>query len=230
VTSQLYSDGTYLAHNPTWHVEDSAWKAAQVIQILGGTRPTTLCEIGCGAGAALDLLSSHFHAEAVGYDISAEAIALAESRARAGLTFRVGQPGPSARYDVTLLLDVVEHVEDPYSFLRALHRLSDYVVCHLPLELSVQAVLRSRFSRSRRELGHLHYFSAETALDLFDDCGFTVQKWKFLAPVLDRGGKSLKAQAAALPRRLLSGVSPKLMSRTFGGASMLLVARTADGR
>jgi len=224
VTS-IYEDGTYLAANPTWHVEDSPWKAAQVVRLLS-IRPRTLCEIGCGAGETLSLLADTYGADAVGYDISPAAIELARDRERPGLSFRLGSPEPGEHFDVVLVLDVIEHVEDPFAFLRGLHGLAETFVCHLPLELSAQAVLRGRFAQSRRELGHLHFFSEETALDLFRDCGFEVERWVFAPAVLDRGGKSTKARVAALPRRILWHASPRLMSRTLGGASLMLVART----
>lgn len=31
---QLYTSGEYLEKNPTWHVEESPWKAKQVIRML----------------------------------------------------------------------------------------------------------------------------------------------------------------------------------------------------
>jgi SAM-dependent methyltransferase len=223
--ASIYEDGTYLAAHPSWHVEDAPWKAAQVMKLLSD-RPRTLCEVGCGVGAVLALLADAYEADAVGYDISPPAILLARERERPGLSFRLGSPDPGERFDVVLVLDVIEHVEDPFSFLRGLHGLGDKFVCHLPLELSAQAVLRARFARSRRELGHLHFFSEETALDLFRDCGFEVDRWMFAAPVLDRGGKSTKARLASLPRRILWRVNPRLMSRTLGGASLMLVVRT----
>jgi 1,4-dihydroxy-2-naphthoyl-CoA synthase len=34
----LYTDGIYLTKNPDWHLEDSAWKAGNMIRILDDNR------------------------------------------------------------------------------------------------------------------------------------------------------------------------------------------------
>src|SRR5947209_3440196 len=46
----LYLDGKYLAKNPGWHVEESPWKAKQVLRMLRQNHlaPTTVCDVGCG--------------------------------------------------------------------------------------------------------------------------------------------------------------------------------------
>ncbi len=51
-SEELYKDGRYLELNPTWHVEDSPWKAKQIFEIIHRNRlqPKSICEIGCGAG------------------------------------------------------------------------------------------------------------------------------------------------------------------------------------
>jgi hypothetical protein len=51
--------GEYLEYNPTWHAEDSAWKADQIYKLLkkNNIHPRMVAEIGCGAGAVLSDLS-----------------------------------------------------------------------------------------------------------------------------------------------------------------------------
>jgi hypothetical protein len=46
----LYSKGGYLAHNPTWHVEDGIWKAAEIKLLLehNHLKVESICEVGCG--------------------------------------------------------------------------------------------------------------------------------------------------------------------------------------
>ena len=50
-----YRDGSYLAANPTWGIEDAAWKAIQVDRMLRKHRlsPATIIDVGCGAGYVL---------------------------------------------------------------------------------------------------------------------------------------------------------------------------------
>ena len=62
--SNIYQDGTYLANNSDWHVADSPWKAEQICAILDRNRlaPKTVCEVGCGAGQILRILSERLPA------------------------------------------------------------------------------------------------------------------------------------------------------------------------
>ncbi len=79
-----YVGGEYLGHNPTWHVEDSAWKAEQILAALkrNGLHPATVCEVGCGAGEILSQLHARLpsHVVFTGYEISPQAHALALTR------------------------------------------------------------------------------------------------------------------------------------------------------
>ncbi|GAC1565336.1 MAG: hypothetical protein NVS3B14_02690 [Ktedonobacteraceae bacterium] len=49
---EVYTSGEYLEKNPTWHVEESPWKAKQIMRMVAqnGIEPRTICEVGCGVG------------------------------------------------------------------------------------------------------------------------------------------------------------------------------------
>ena len=55
VHRELYTRGAHLENNPTWHVENSPWKAQQIIKMMkrNDIRPKTVCEVGCRAGEIL---------------------------------------------------------------------------------------------------------------------------------------------------------------------------------
>src|SRR5947209_1041283 len=88
-----YLDGEYLSKNPEWHVEESPWKARQVLRMLRQHHlvPKTVCDVGCGAGEVLKRLQADLHSECIlwGYDISPQALELAKSRANERLQFRL---------------------------------------------------------------------------------------------------------------------------------------------
>ena len=73
----IYTDGTYLAGNGSWHQEDSPWKAAHIKAILerNAIPFTSACEVGCGAGEILKVLSRTLGADKqlYGYEISPQA-------------------------------------------------------------------------------------------------------------------------------------------------------------
>ena len=87
----LYLDGQYLLRNPAWHVEESAWKANELLRMLrrNHVSPSTVCEVGCRAGEMLAQLQQKLGGEATfwGYDVSSLAIELAKSRANEKLHF-----------------------------------------------------------------------------------------------------------------------------------------------
>ena len=111
--------------NSDWHVEDSPWKAHQVDKIIKRNKltPTTICEVGCGAGEILkqlSLKSNYAKVDFTGYEISSDAFELCRTRSAERLTYlKKDLLEDEKQYDITLCLDVFEHVEnymgfDPY--------------------------------------------------------------------------------------------------------------------
>ena len=226
-----YLDGSHLSANPDWYEEDAAWKAAQVGRLFERHRlePTSVCDFGCGTGGVLDTLRTRLPptTRLAGYEISDGALRLAPSeRFERVELLRADPRRGNDRFDVILLLDVFEHVDDYLGFLRSFHGHADLYVLHIPLDVSVQAVLRaSPFLTARRVLGHLHYFTRETALATLADAGFKVVDEQITKPRVDLPARSAKARIARFPRRLLAAISPRLAARLLGGFELLVLAR-----
>ena len=87
----VYQTGEYVERNPTYHVEDSSWKATQILKMIEkhDLQPQSLCEVGCGAGEVLKQLQSSLPAgtEFFGYEISPQAFALCQARENERLHF-----------------------------------------------------------------------------------------------------------------------------------------------
>lgn len=123
--TQIYEDGTYLASNPGWHEEDSPWKARQIDSIIkrNSLNPKTICEVGCGAGEILNQLAElYVDGEFIGYEISPQAFELCSKKSKANLTFKLADllKDDVAHFDIVMAIDVFEHVEDYFGFLRKL--------------------------------------------------------------------------------------------------------------
>jgi SAM-dependent methyltransferase len=228
--STIYSDGTYLRQNPEWHVEDSAWKASHIAKLLERHRivPATLCEIGCGAGEILRELSARLDPATrfFGYEISPSAFAICSRKSSARITFRLADLlATDERYDVALAIDVFEHVEDYFGFLRALRTKAEYKVFHIPLELSAQQVLRARpLIDARRSVGHIHHFSKETALATLEDCGYNVIDHFYTSGRTELALPGWKSQVLKWPREALFRMSPDAAVRVLGGYSLMVLA------
>jgi SAM-dependent methyltransferase len=177
---ELYTHGGYLATHPTWHVEESPWKARYAMRLLTRNRivPQTICEVGCGAGEILRLLQQHMSESSrfYGYEISPHAYDMACQRANSRLQFTLGdiRDNPAARFDLILVMDVLEHMEDYFDLLRAIRPMSRYKLFHIPLDISVRSVLTGQLLEYRRAHGHIHYFTRELALQTLRDVGYEI--------------------------------------------------------
>lgn len=224
---ERYGSGAYLEVNPTWHEEDAPWKASQVVRGLEQAQiaPKSIVDIGCGAGAALSMVADRMAvATAQGFDVSPDAIARAR-KSFPDRTFAVGGVADiSERYDVAICLDVFEHVPDYLGFLQEVRRCADFHVFHIPLDLSVLSVLRSTPLKRVRELvGHLHYFTRETALETLREAGYTPIHEHLTAHALELPGRGPKAAISNPLRRVIGMISDRWAARLLGGYSLLVV-------
>jgi SAM-dependent methyltransferase len=229
---KLYTSGNYLEKNPLWHTEESSWKAENVMRMINRHKISarTICEVGCGAGEVLKQLQQRLDKECdfLGCDISPQAIELCTSRANDNLHFELGDATIlSGRFfDVILVLDIIEHLEDYFSFLRMVKERALYKVFHIPLDLSVQAVLRaSPLMRDRERFGHIHYFTKETALQLLTDLGYNIIDWFYTAVALDLPSANFKNIVMRIPRRLLYSVNMDVAVRLLGGYRLLVLTK-----
>jgi 2-polyprenyl-3-methyl-5-hydroxy-6-metoxy-1,4-benzoquinol methylase len=226
----IYTDGTYLEKNPSYDVGDSPWKAQQVLKMIDNNalQPHSICEVGCGAGEILRQLqlSLSDNVSYRGYDISPYAIELAKKRENERLFFSCEDflLKTTDPIDLLLCIDVFEHVEDYLGFLRQLKSKSRYKIFHIPLDMSIQFVLRAEpILWMRKNVGHLHYFMKDTALSTLEDSGYKVLDYFYTAQHVDLA-KTFKAKLMKVPRKILFTIHPDFMVRLLGGYSLLVLA------
>jgi hypothetical protein len=227
-TGSIYRDGSYLDKTGgTWHLEDSPFKAKQIAGILARhdeIQPNTVCEIGSGAGGVLSelqkLLPSHI--TFTGYEISPQAHAMSAGFSNAKCQYVLGDAfADPSMYDVVLVIDVIEHVEDCFSFLRTTKQKGRFKIYHIPLETHATAVLRG--VNSWDSVGHLHLYTIETALKSLEYTGHRVVDWVLTDGGLARPNKTIKTRLANLVRLPLAKFSTRLTSRLLGGYSLLVL-------
>jgi SAM-dependent methyltransferase len=226
----IYTNGSYLAKTGgTWHLEDSLFKAQRIASMLarhGEIKADKICEIGCGAGGILAELQKVLpnHIAYTGYDISPQAHALSSQFSNPNCQFILGDAfADASKYDLVLVMDVIEHVEDYFSFLRYTRQKGDWKLYHIPLESYVVGVLRG--FNYWDTLGHLHLFTIETTLRALQHTGHRVVDWILTDGAISLPNKTLRAHIANLIRIPLSKFSTKLTSRILGGYSMLVLAK-----
>lgn len=227
----VYVDGEYLKNNPRWHMGESPFKVKQILRMMEKHRvqPKTICDVGCGAGEVLKLLHEKMDDSCLfwGYDISPQALEMCKSRASERLQFKLGDVSQEegAFFDLMLVLDVIEHVEDYFGFLNAIRPKSELKIFHVPLDLSVQTVLRKRGLLKRRELHrHIHYFTKETALETLKDIGYKPLDYFFTSHSIECG-EEIGQKIARLPRKICFAIHQDLTVRVLGGYSLLVLAK-----
>jgi len=229
--AHIYQDGTYYKKHPTWHAEDSPWKAKHIETIINRNKlaPKTICEVGCGAGEILNQLSETYPEQNfIGYEISPQAFSLCAGKEKKNLSFRHDDAlrDDSTIFDLVMAIDVFEHIEDYFGFLRALKQKADLKIFHIPLDISVQTVLRSSpILRGRESLGHLHYFTKETALETLRDTGYSILDYFYTASSLELPDRGWKPTILSIPRKIAFFLHQDLAVRLLGGYSLMVLAK-----
>lgn len=227
--ADIYNDATYLANNPTWHEEDAPFKTARILKLLRrhSLPLQTVCEVGCGSGEILVQLARELPATTQfwGYDISQDALAIAQPKATSQLHFELKDltdPGGQEMFDLLLVIDVIEHLDNYFEFLRGIVSKARYTVFHIPLDMSVWSLLREQMLlESKARVGHIHNFTEDFILSVLAESGFRVVDKLYTEPVYKR--KTRKEHVIDAARRVLFQVNPKLCTKTLGGYSLMVL-------
>ena len=223
------ADSAYLEKTKTWHVEDSLWKANQISRIIAKNNlsPRTIIEVGCGAGEILYNLNKYFNDESVifeGYDPAIDAIKMARSKHQANVKFYCEDftTVKGKFYDLLLMIDVFEHVPDYMGLIEDCRHYATYKIFHIPLDIHCSAIIRNGLIASRKSVGHLHYFTKETALATLVDCGLKIVDYCYTYSA--EQSTLLRTKIANLPRKFLFPLAPDLTVKLLGGYALLVLA------
>jgi SAM-dependent methyltransferase len=232
-SNDRYTGDAYLKANPDWNLQDAPWKASIISEIMQKNHllPASVTDVGCGAGGILKELrkSTENNVRLVGYDISPAAIALAKSSDSDAIEFLCGDylETDQSPAELILLMDVLEHVDDYYGFLRRLRKKSTQVIFHVPLDLSVRSMLRPHIIKQQRDsVGHIHYFSRELFFWSLKDTGFEIVDWKYTRPTSDRSrSASLWRTVKKRFRNFSFTLLPSLSAKLWGEYSIIVLAQ-----
>lgn len=232
-SNDLYVNGEYFKNNPTWDIADAGWKTDVIVDLLkrNNISVTDVIEIGCGAGANLAELTRKDEGikKLRGYDISPQAIELARKNASDKIIFF--NEDLTLKENITtelmLIIDVVEHVDDFYGFLRNLKTKSNHFVFHIPLDLSCRTVMKPHvLLQQRRSVGHIHYFTKEMVEWALKDTGYEIMDWVYTKPVVDvQPADSLKRFVKKILRNISLAFNKNWSVKKWGGYSVMILAK-----
>jgi cyclopropane fatty-acyl-phospholipid synthase-like methyltransferase len=227
----IYVDGGYLKKNPLWHMDEAPFKIKQILRMIrkNHLQPKTICEVGCGSGEVLKLLQPEMDdtCRFWGYDISPQALEMCKSRANERIQFKLADFSREETpfFDLLLVLDVIEHLDDYFGFLHGIQPKGDLKMFHIPLDLSVQALARRRGLLQRREsFGHIQYFTKETALETLKDAGYELLDYFYTPRCIELTTYPIQ-KVLRLPRRMCFALHEDWTVRFLGGYSLMVLAR-----
>jgi SAM-dependent methyltransferase len=232
IFENLYISNEYLKYSPDWHAGVSPTKVAHILHMLKrtGITPQRIGDVGCGVGEILALLQEQMDPSCTfwGYDIAPQAIERARMKENDRLHFTLADfTQIDASFDLILLIDMIEHVENCFKFLRDVRTKSRYTMIQFSLDLTVGALLRPRtllgFRSTHGHVGHLHYFTKNMALALLEDLGYEIVDSMYTpepVPATDLFGRML-----SLLRKGLYALNQDLAVRLLGGYKLLVLVK-----
>lgn len=175
-----------------------------------------------------ELRRSYPRAELFGYDVASDAARFWPEHEHANIRFRVGDffVLNNRTYDLVLLLDVIEHLVNPFAFLSDLRGTASYYVLHVPLDLSALTVLRERpLMDLREQVGHIHYFTKDLALSLLRECGYDIVRWGYSGATFTSPQRTWKTKLASGLRRSVYALNKDWGVRALGGETLVVLAQ-----
>jgi SAM-dependent methyltransferase len=229
--SDIYNNSTYLNQNPLWHEEDAGFKVEKIKELLKlyAIDFKKVCEVGCGSGAILELLQKTYPTGTswVGFDISEDAIRIAKQKENENLKFELKEITKASqidnKFDLMLVIDVIEHVNDYFAFLDAIANQSQYFIFHIPLDMCVWSLMREGILiESKKRVGHIHNFTEDFIKSILQDHGFRILGQIYTEPLSKV--ITFKHRLISLARKITYYFAPKFCTKTLGGYSILIIA------
>ncbi len=227
--NDIYNDETYLKNNPGWHEEGAPFKTEKIVRLLKHNLfpVKTVCEVGCGSGEILVQLEKNLSGDIqfTGLDISKDAHAIAKKKESAKIKFHLKDIADENQvFDLILVIDVIEHIDNYFRFLDAVVAKSKYTIFHIPLDISVWTLYREKMLiESKERVGHIHNFTEDFILSILNDHGFELVDKMYTEPMFET--TSFKQKLANGIRNFLFLLNKKFATKFMGGYSIMVLCK-----
>jgi SAM-dependent methyltransferase len=178
--NNIYTTNEYIKKNPTLHEEDSPWKIEKIIPLVdifldkNEKREINLLDVGGGAGLILKEISEYIRKKGISVrkyslDLSPGMLKI-QKKNNSDIIKLLNEDIKKTslknkEIDLTLMIDVIEHVPNPEEALKELKRISKYVIFKVPLEdnLFLNTLNFITLGRKRKRLikniGHINIYN-----------------------------------------------------------------------
>ena len=222
-----------------WRARNDAVRR-EIDRLLGGRRDASILDVGCGDGVLFDFLARFGSVEGVEPD---PAVVSPDSRWRGRIQLRPFDTSfaPGRRYDLILMLDVLEHFEDPVTALRHAAGLLE----ERGTMLVTVPAFRTLWTHHDDLNRHFHRFTKPTLRAVTEQAGLHVEQewylfqWLFFAKIVQRAREWIAGPSPpeVVPGDAVNDFLFKLSTaeqRAVGrkmpfGSSLLAIIRKADG-
>ncbi len=233
-----YSTGNYFSDSKRFS-SDAGFKAGIFIEMF--TRflnrykvsVKTFVDVGCGSGDIIKIIADSLRTNVIplasfrAYDVSPHI----QNIKNEGVSYVMGDfCDTNDNVDVVTLFDVLEHVPNTIGFLKNIAQRCKVIGLHIPLDHSLNSSLRNRYREYLHNPGHLINLDISSALNLLAFSDLRVVDFEytfaFMAPT---GHSSIPSKILYPFRFVLAKLNPWLLSKTLGGASLMVIALTPQG-
>ncbi len=191
----LYSSGAYADKHEDWHLSHAPGKAQDIWPSLAAIADRTnspklkIADVGAGvggvlheAGRLLQERNPNLELELHAYDIASVAIEAGRKqfpKLHFHCQFFDASEGP---YDAVMLIDVLEHLENPWELLRTVHAASEHLIIRQPLIESFSTFRHRNYRVQRNHWGHIAYFNVHSLADMLESVGWEPIESRLVAP------------------------------------------------
>jgi predicted TPR repeat methyltransferase len=174
-------------------------------------------------------MESHFPevTKFYGFDISKDAIEIAKKKETNRIKFEIknlSDKNEIGFYDLQLVIDVIEHIDNYFNFLTGIVSKSKYTIFHIPLDMCVWSLFRENMLiESKERVGHIHNFTEDFILNILTEYGFEIIDVMYTEPISNQ--MSTKQKFINLIRRFIFRINKKFSTKTLGGYSILVLAK-----
>lgn len=232
----IYLTDEYLIKNPSLHEKDSPWKVSKIIPLVDkftqyiDKDEINLLDVGGGAGLILSEISTYIE-ESHGIKVNKYTLDLSP-----GILEIQRKNNPSLKralnedicktsladkeIDLTLMIDLLEHIPTPTEALEEVKRISKFVIFKVPLEDNLHLrtwdfIRRGKIRKNAVEtVGHVDIYS-------FSKIKYQIEK--HTGQVLDFHFTNVFHKNKMKIRSKMFRLSPKLCSLIFNDFIMVLV-------
>ena len=164
--------------------KDAEVKANLYSKILTKKDFKSVVDIGCGEGSFLKEMIKLINVKkAVGTDISYFILKQAQKNNPDMDFFRSDSenlPFKNDEYELSTIIDVLEHVPNPEKMIQEARRVSKYVLIKVPMEDNLFINTYKRFVKTNWKdmMGHINFYHLESINKFMEDNGFELIRYE----------------------------------------------------